>query len=193
MSHKYYLGAIGLPEKEVSKEEFMSAERAAGFRSKSPNHPATAGFSGGGMSGRVVYVFEDETPPAPPVEQPAAAPITRLGDGDLILMANKAAPHNSRDNDMFYIAMGRLVEEHYINANLGEVERLRGIIRMHEKTVQEQADHLAYIRAQLAGRDALIIQVLQADLLSTSSQLWKDLAALRLAINTEPSELEVKP
>lgn len=193
MSHKYYLGAIGLPEKEVSKEEFMSAERAAGFRSKSPNHPATAGFSGGGMSGRVVYVFEDETPPTPPVEQPTVAPITRLGDGDLILMANKAAPHYSRDNDMFYIAMGRLVEEHYINANLGEVERLRAEAGQHKLAMDAACGELEILRAQLAKRDALIIRVLQADLLSTSSQLWKDLAALRLAINTEPSELEVKP
>lgn len=44
----------------------------------------------------------------------------RLTDGNLIDMANKAAPHQDRDNDMFYIAMGRLVEEHYINANHGE-------------------------------------------------------------------------
>lgn len=38
----------------------------------------------------------------------------------------------------------------YTHADPGEVERLRGIIRMHEKTVREQADHLAYMRAQLA-------------------------------------------
>lgn len=61
MTPKYYLGAIGLPEQEVSKEEFIRAERAAGFRSKFPGQPATGGFSGGGMSGRVVCV------PAEPV------------------------------------------------------------------------------------------------------------------------------
>ena len=38
----------------------------------------------------------------------------------------------------------------------GEVERLRGIIRMHEKTVREQADHLAYMRAHLAENGALL-------------------------------------
>jgi hypothetical protein len=38
----------------------------------------------------------------------------------------------------------------YTHADPGEVERLRGIIRMHEKTVREQADHLAYMRAQPA-------------------------------------------
>lgn len=44
----------------------------------------------------------------------------------------------------------------YTHADPGEVERLRGIIRMHEKTVREQTDHLAYMRAQLAERDALL-------------------------------------
>ena len=44
----------------------------------------------------------------------------------------------------------------YAHADPGEAERLRGIIRMHEKTVREQTDHLAYMRAQLAERDALL-------------------------------------
>jgi len=44
----------------------------------------------------------------------------------------------------------------YTHADPGEAERLRGIIRMHEKTVREQTDHLAYMRAQLAERDALL-------------------------------------
>lgn len=63
MTPKYYLGAIGLPEQEVSKEEFIRAERAAGFRSKfGPHQVATGGFSGAGMSGRVVYVPADPKP-----------------------------------------------------------------------------------------------------------------------------------
>lgn len=38
---------------EVTKEEYIRAERAAGFHSKfGPNHPATSAFSGGSMSGR---------------------------------------------------------------------------------------------------------------------------------------------
>lgn len=48
----------------------------------------------------------------------------------------------------------------YPHADPGEVERLRGIIRMHEKTVQEQAEQLAHMRAQLAERDALLREVL---------------------------------
>lgn len=45
----------------------------------------------------------------------AAAPTSpaswiKLREGELIDLANKAAPHNDRDNDLFYITMGRLVE-----------------------------------------------------------------------------------
>jgi len=93
---------------------------------------------------------------AAPAEQHQGEPVAKLREGELIRMANKAAPHADRDNDMFYIAMGRLVEERYTHADPAEVERLRGIIRMHEKTVREQTDHLAYMRAQLAERDALL-------------------------------------
>lgn len=52
---KYYLRADFMDEyKEVSKEEFIRAEQAAGFYSKfRQDHPATAGFSGGGVSGMV--------------------------------------------------------------------------------------------------------------------------------------------
>lgn len=49
-------------EKEVSKAEFIQAERNAGFRPKLPyDHPeyyttfATAGFSGNNISGRIDY------------------------------------------------------------------------------------------------------------------------------------------
>lgn len=54
------------------------------------------------------------------------------------------------------ISIETLVAELKAKADPGEAERLRGIIRMHEKTVREQTDHLAYMRAQLAERDALL-------------------------------------
>lgn len=42
---------------EVSKEVFVRAERAAGFRNTmgQPNEPATAGFFGNGIHGRIRY------------------------------------------------------------------------------------------------------------------------------------------
>ena len=47
---------IDLDWKEVTKEQYMRAERAAGFRSKfGPGHIATAGFSGSGVRGKVSY------------------------------------------------------------------------------------------------------------------------------------------
>jgi len=40
--------------REVTKEQFIDAERAAGFHSKfGSDSVATAGFSGGGISGRI--------------------------------------------------------------------------------------------------------------------------------------------
>lgn len=55
---KYYLSHEILGEKEVTKEEFIKAERAAGFRSKSgnDNECATGGFSGNGLRGHVRYI-----------------------------------------------------------------------------------------------------------------------------------------
>jgi len=53
--NKYYLSFHGL-EKEVTKEEFIKAERQAGFYSKfGPDHLATGGFGGGGISGSIRY------------------------------------------------------------------------------------------------------------------------------------------
>lgn len=60
-----------------------------------------------------------------PAKQHQGDPVAKLRDGELIKMANKAAPHPTRDNDMFYIAMGRLVEEYYTHHDAGEVDRLR--------------------------------------------------------------------
>ena len=60
--YKYYLQTFYNKEwKEVSKEEFMRAERIAGFHSKrGPGTVATGGFSGGGMRGRIEYIIEEE-------------------------------------------------------------------------------------------------------------------------------------
>jgi hypothetical protein len=56
---KYYLSFMGM-EKEVTKQEFISAERQAGFYSKfGSDHEATGGFGGGGVSGSIRY--EEET------------------------------------------------------------------------------------------------------------------------------------
>ena len=57
---RYYLALdLGDSEpdwKEVTREQFIRAERAAGFRSKfGDDHPATAGFSSGNTRGRVRY------------------------------------------------------------------------------------------------------------------------------------------
>jgi len=55
---RYFLSFDGVEgsEKEVTKEQFMKAERAAGFHSKfGDNHVATGGFGAGGIRGRVEY------------------------------------------------------------------------------------------------------------------------------------------
>lgn len=55
--NKYFL-SIANVEVEVTKEQFVQAERAAGFRNTmgQPLEPATAGFHSGVVSGRVDYV-----------------------------------------------------------------------------------------------------------------------------------------
>ena len=52
---KYFLKADFMDEyKEVTKEQFIQAERSAGFRPKGGGDGvATGGFSGGGVSGKV--------------------------------------------------------------------------------------------------------------------------------------------
>lgn len=55
-NNRYFLSYLGM-EKEVTKQEYMDAERKAGFRSKFPGEPATASFgSGEGVNGRIEYV-----------------------------------------------------------------------------------------------------------------------------------------
>lgn len=40
---------------EVTKQQFIDAERNAGFRSNTPGEPATGYFSGRGVRGKVEY------------------------------------------------------------------------------------------------------------------------------------------
>jgi hypothetical protein len=56
---KYFLEFMGM-KKEVTRGEFISAERAAGFRSKfGDDHEATGGFgSSSGVKGSIEYTKE---------------------------------------------------------------------------------------------------------------------------------------
>lgn len=61
----YYLTHPAFGTKKVTKEEWIAEESRQGFRSKfGPGHPATGGFSAGGVSGSIRYevVEEDEAP-----------------------------------------------------------------------------------------------------------------------------------
>lgn len=57
MEARYFLTREGDQEKEVTKQEFVRAERSAGFRSPlgSSDEPATAGFSDNDVYGRVEF------------------------------------------------------------------------------------------------------------------------------------------
>lgn len=63
--YRYFLRAgygTDEPWEEVTKAEFVAGERAAGFHNTmgQPDEPATAGFGGHGVSGRVQYVGGEE-------------------------------------------------------------------------------------------------------------------------------------
>ncbi|EFU5438376.1 hypothetical protein HT774_004154 [Salmonella enterica] len=51
-TQRYFLSHPAFGEKEVTQEEFISAERAAGFYPKSGSGVATGGFSCGDIRGR---------------------------------------------------------------------------------------------------------------------------------------------
>lgn len=58
MSEQRFWLAVNLDEpqwREVTKEQFVAAERAAGFRNTlgQPDEPATGGFSAGGIRGTI--------------------------------------------------------------------------------------------------------------------------------------------
>jgi hypothetical protein len=63
---RYFVTYPGAAETEVGLVSWCKAERAAGFNGPA-GHAATGGFSGHGISGRITYALEDETP------EPAAA------------------------------------------------------------------------------------------------------------------------
>lgn len=46
--------------REVDVDEFVRAEKAAGFVGGRPGRPCTAGFEGNGVRGRVRYAFDKE-------------------------------------------------------------------------------------------------------------------------------------
>ena len=79
----------------------------------------------------------------------------------------------------------------YTHADPGEVGRLRGIIRMHEKTVQEQADHLAYMRAQLAERDALLREWLELHRRQQQPVTLHERTEAALSASAEPTAREL--
>lgn len=61
MKAKYYLSILGKEPIEVTQEEFIQAERSAGFRPKPGCGPvATGGFGSGIISGSIKYE-EDES------------------------------------------------------------------------------------------------------------------------------------
>mgnify|MGYP001562460708 CR=1 FL=1 len=56
MEARYWLRVSGLPWQEATLEQFVQAERGAGFRPKPGCGPiATGGFSSGSVEGRVTY------------------------------------------------------------------------------------------------------------------------------------------
>lgn len=57
----YHLGE----EREVTKDEYVRAERAVGFHNTlgQPHEPATSSFGGASVRGRTVYVPAGETTP----------------------------------------------------------------------------------------------------------------------------------
>lgn len=60
-TNRYFLGIMGHMN-EVTKEEFMGAEKGSGFYSKFPGSPATGGFgSSNGVSGSVrkAYMLDE--------------------------------------------------------------------------------------------------------------------------------------
>lgn len=61
-NERYYLKTDWQDEwAEVTKAQFIAAEQNVGFYSKfGPNHPATGGFSGNGIRGRIDYETEEE-------------------------------------------------------------------------------------------------------------------------------------
>ncbi len=97
---KYFLKHPVLGEKEVTREEFIAAEREAGYSPKSgnPNDLATGGFgSRFGMTGSIRYVKEGETEVAQEKSKPVDAQVSALDikPGTLVVLSlNLDTPDN---------------------------------------------------------------------------------------------------
>lgn len=75
MMSKYMLALYAPPDqkpdwKEVTLAEFQRAERDAGFRNKGGGPTATAGFTGRGVMGRVLYEPASDTQGGTNVSKP---------------------------------------------------------------------------------------------------------------------------
>ena len=57
MNNRYFLKTEWTPWKEVTKEQWVGAERRAGFINTlgTPDEPGTSGFGGHGISGMIIY------------------------------------------------------------------------------------------------------------------------------------------
>lgn len=120
---KYYLSFHGL-EKEVTKEEFIKAEREAGFYSKfGSDHEATGGFGGGSVSGSIRY------------EDPKPEPIFYRGKG------------NHSVNQLELIIHQLLEKEHFIDAPYAEGCLLRvQQLQLIDNLRDDQEYNLQFIR-----------------------------------------------
>ncbi|WKW34354.1 hypothetical protein KIH13_12305 [Pseudomonas viridiflava] len=72
-----------------------------------------------------------------------------LSDGDLIRLANIAAPHHDRDNDMFYIAMGKLVADP-LHAEIGRLkDNVREVTTYRDNAIKK----IERLRNELTGTE----------------------------------------
>lgn len=55
-TYRYFLTLAGGPKREVTKAEWVAAERSAGFRGGRPGEPSTGGFGNGYVNGSMEYV-----------------------------------------------------------------------------------------------------------------------------------------
>lgn len=55
-TYRYFLSLGGGPKREVTKAEWVAAERSAGFRGGRPGEPSTGGFGNGSINGTIEYI-----------------------------------------------------------------------------------------------------------------------------------------
>lgn len=60
-TRRFFLSHRVFGEKEVTQDEFIAAERSAGFYPKSGSGVATGGFGCGDISGRIELIKVEET------------------------------------------------------------------------------------------------------------------------------------